>query len=418
MAQHNINTTQRKRLVGEGFMAPFVLITSLFFMWGFARAILDVLNKHCQELFNVDKTQSAFIQLMIYGAYFLIAIPSGWLIRKRGTRRGLTAGLLVFGIGSLMFVPGIYMSHNVVFYYFLLPLFVIGGGLVCLETGANPYITLLGSKETAAGRLNRAQAFNGVGAMCGSIFGGLFFFSGWEISKGSTGIVVPYVIIGLAVLVVAMLFSRVKLPEVVTAAAQATAAHAAENEKSIWKKPVFVFGLIALFMYEIAEISINSFFINYVTAGGQFTNMQATFFLSFGALALFMIGRFVGSGIMRRVPAEKILLLCATGTSLTSLLAVFNLGLVSIIGVIIGYVFESIMFPTIFALALKDAGRQTEYASSVLMLSVLGGAVGPLLMGLVADVSGSMATSFVVPFAGFAITWTYARMMCRKIAVK
>lgn len=401
----------RQRLVGKGYFFPFILLTSLFFLWGFARAILDVLNKHCQELFHVDKTQSALIQLMIYGAYFLIAIPSGWLIRKYGTRRGLTAGLLVFGIGSLLFVPSIYMSHSYVFYYFLIPLFVIGSGLVCLETGANPYITLLGSKETAAGRLNRAQAFNGVGSMCGSIFGGLFFFSGLELSKGSTGIVLPYVIIGIVVLLVAFLFSKVKLPEVVTETEHQT--NVIDDDKSIWKKPVFVFGLIALFMYEIAEISINSFFINYVTADGEFTNMQATYFLSFGGLALFMIGRFVGSGIMRRIQAEKILLVCATGTSLTSLLAVFDLGLFSIIAIIIGYIFESIMFPTIFALALRDAGKQTEYASSVLMLSVLGGAVGPLLMGLVADISDNMALSFIVPFIGFTVTWFYARMMCK-----
>lgn len=403
----------KQRLVGEGYLTPFLLLTSLFFLWGFARAILDVLNKHCQELFHVDKAQSALIQLMIYGAYFLIAIPSGWIIRKYGTRKGLTAGLLVFGIGSLLFAPSLYMSHSYVFYYFLIPLFIIGSGLVCLETGANPYITLLGSRETAAGRLNRAQAFNGVGSMCGSIVGGLFFFSGLDISKGSTGIVIPYLIIGAVVLVVAFLFSRVKLPEVVVNTEKTPQSNEIP-EKSIWKKPVFVFGLIALFMYEIAEISINSFFINYVTAGGEFSNMQATYFLSFGGLALFMAGRFVGSGIMRRIPAETILLVCATGTSLTSLLAIFDMGLPSIIAVIIGYIFESIMFPTIFALALKDAGRQTEYASSVLMLSVLGGAVGPLLMGLVADITGNMAHSFIIPFAGFAVTWFYARMMCKR----
>lgn len=408
-----MKTVNKQKLVGEGYLFPFLLLTSLFFLWGFARAILDVLNKHCQELFHVDKTQSALIQFMIYGAYFLIAIPSGWIIRKYGTRRGLTVGLLVFGIGALLFVPSLYMPHTYVFYYFLVPLFIIGSGLVCLETGANPYITLLGAPDTAAGRLNRAQAFNGVGSMCGSIFGGLFFFSGMEVSKGATGIVVPYVIIGVVVLLVAFLFSRVKLPEVVVDTEQAATTNM-DGGKSIWKKPEFVFGVLALFMYEIAEISINSFFINYVTAGGEFNNMQATYFLSFGGLALFMVGRFVGSGIMRRIPAEKILLVCSTGTSLTSLAAIVDLGLFSIIAVIIGYVFESIMFPTIFALALKYAGRQTEYASSVLMLSVLGGAVGPLLMGLVADMTGNMALSFIVPFVGFAVTWFYARLMCKK----
>lgn len=402
----------KQQLVGKEFLPSFFLLTSLFFLWGFARAILDVLNKHCQELFEITKTQSAMIQFMIYGAYFLMAIPSGILIRKHGTRNGLTIGLLVFGIGSLLFVPSLYIPHPNVFYYFLIPLFVIGSGLVCLETGANPYIIHLGSKNTAAGRLNCAQAFNGLGSMCGALFGGLFFFSGIK-ANDSTGITMPYLIIGIIVLLVAFLFSRVKLPEIITKVTKNNLQNKSENN-SIWKKKAFVFGLIALFMYEIAEISINSFFINYVTATGDFSNMQATYFLSFGGLALFMIGRFGGSNLMQWIPAEKILLVCATGTSITSLIAIGDYGIVSISALIIGYIFESIMFPTIFALAVKETGEQAEYASSILMLSVLGGAIGPLLMGTVADLTDNMALSFIVPCFSFIVTWFYARMMYRK----
>lgn len=404
----------RQRLVGKNFVTPFFFVTSLFFLWGFARAILDVLNKHCQELFEISKMQSAMIQFMIYGAYFLMAIPSGILLRKYGARNGLTIGLLVFGFGSLLFVPSLYMEHTNVFYYFLIPLFIIGSGLVCLETGANPYIVHLGDKETSAGRLNCAQAFNGLGSMCGAIFGGLFFFSETK-ANGSTGIVIPYVIIGIVVLFAAFLFSRIKLPEFTDINKKNT--QDKSTTYNIWKNSVFVFGLIALFMYEIAEISINSFFINYVTAKGNFSNIQATYFLSFGGLALFMAGRFSGSYIMRWIPAEKILLICATGTSLTSLIAIADFGIISILSVITGYVFESIMFPTIFALALKEMGKQTEYASSILMLSVLGGAVGPLLMGAVADITNNMALSFIVPFFSFIITWFYARMMYKKYKI-
>ena len=406
-------SASRIPLVEKQYRIPFILLTSLFFLWGFARAILDVLNKHCQELFQVDKTQSALIQFVIYGAYFLMAIPAGFLIRRYGTRSGLTTGLITFGIGALLFVPSLYIPHGSVFYYFLLPLFVIGSGLVCLETGANPYATLLGNPATAAGRLNRAQAFNGVGSMCGSVFGGLFFFSGWEVSNGSTGIVLPYILIGVVVLMVAFLFSKVSLPEVNNGTPAESGKATPPGKKGVWRNPLFVFGLTALFMYEVAEISINSFFINYVTADGEFTNLQATYFLSFGGLTLFMIGRFIGSGIMRSISAGKILWVCAAGTTLTSLTAIFDLGLVSILAVIAGYVFESIMFPTIFALTLKCVDRQhTEYAASILMLSVLGGAVGPLLMGLVAD-HFTMAVSFVVPFVGFAVTWIYAQCMLR-----
>ena len=214
----------------------------------------------------------------------------------------------------------------------------------------------------------------------------------------------PYVCMGVVVLLVALVFSRVKLPEI-------------EHEKevdaegravSLWSHRLFVFGLIALFAYEIGEISINSFFINYVVEQGWMHAREASWVLSFGGLGLFMLGRFAGSWIMRSVRAEKMLFYCASGVVATTALVLLAWGMVSRVALLCGYAFEAIMFPTIFALSLRGLGAHTKRASSFLMMTPVGGVVGPLLMGLVADYS-NMVLSFVVPFAAYIIVWFYAR---------
>ena len=196
---------KRIPLVGEQYLVPFILITSLFFLWGFAHAILDVLNKHFQELLDITKAHSAFIQAMMYMGYFIMAIPAGLFISRFGYRRGVVFGLLLYGIGSLLFIPGqYYLSFNM----FLFALFVIGCGLTFLETAANPYATELGAKETAASRLNFAQSFNGLGCICAPVLAGLLLFS--EDGSGSAGnVALPYVGMGIVVLLVALVFSKI-----------------------------------------------------------------------------------------------------------------------------------------------------------------------------------------------------------------
>ena len=194
------------KLVSKKYLLPFILITSLFFMWGFARAILDVLNKHFQESLEISITQSTLIQATTYLGYFLMALPAGILITRFGYRRGVVTGLLLFGIGALLFIPG---SAMLSFPIFLVALFVIGCGLVMLETSANPYAAELGDKATAASRLNLAQSFNGLGCILAPVIVGGFLFSG-----GSGGVEVPYTIMGVIVLVAALVFSRVSLPEI------------------------------------------------------------------------------------------------------------------------------------------------------------------------------------------------------------
>lgn len=388
---------QRYALVKRDYLVPFVLVTSLFFLWGFAHAILDVLNKHFQEVMDITRTHSAMVQVMFYLGYFVMAIPAGLFITKYGYRRGVVFGLLLYGIGSLMFIPGEYWMS---FDFFLFSLFVIACGLVFLETAANPYMTELGDRETAASRLNLAQSFNGLGCICGPLVGGLLLFS----EGGESNISYPYMLMGVVVLGVALIFSRIKLPEIVHAEDMSGEV---ASKRGLWSHKLFVFGVVALFSYEIAEISINSFFINYVVDDGWLNARDASVVLSFGGLGLFMCGRFVGSWIMQHIRAEQVLLCCAIGTVLATFLIVCNWGIVSLVSLFLVYVFEAIMFPTIFAISLKGLGIHTKRASSFLMMSPVGGAIGPVLMGYVAD-NSNMSLSFIVPFVSFCVVLFYA----------
>ena len=391
-------------LVKKEYLLPFILVTSLFFMWGFARAILDVLNKHFQEAMGISLAHSAMIQVMFYLGYFIMAIPAGLFIARNGYRKGVVFGLLLFGIGSLLFIPGeYYMSFN----FFLVSLFVIACGLVFLETAANPYMTELGDRATAASRLNLAQSFNGLGCACAPLLVGMMLFSEGQEANLSF----PYMIMGIVVLVVALIFSRVNLPEIVHAE-DATQAETSENKKGVWSNKLFVFGISALFCYEIAEISINSFFINYVVDDGWMNALDAAKLLSIAGLGLFMFGRFAGSWIMRYVRAEKYLLICAVGTVASTALVVMNLGVISFVSLILIYLFEAIMFPTIFAVSLRGLGNHTKRASSYLMMTPIGGAVGPLMMGYVGDMT-SMSFSFIIPLVSYAVVLLYALKVVR-----
>ncbi len=399
------------RLVSKKYLLPFVLITSLFFMWGFARAILDVLNKHFQEMLHISIGQSALIQATTYLGYFLMALPAGILITRVGYRKGVVTGLLLFALGALLFIPGESMMS---FGMFLFALFIIGCGLVILETAANPYATELGEKDTAASRLNLAQSFNGLGCILAPVIVGGFLFS----TPGSS-VSVPYGIMGVAVLLVALVFTRVKLPEISnnddTDEAPDTKESLGATIKALWTSNTFRFGVLALFFYEIAEISINSLFINYATADGWMDKTTASVVLSFGALGLFMLARIIGSWIMSKVASEKVLVVCGLMTVIGALLVTIDCGWLSRVGVFMCYAFEAIMFPTIFAITIVGAqGHNVKIASSFLMMTPIGGAVGTLLMGQMADIT-SMSTAFIIPAIGYAFVLIYALCVLKKM---
>ena len=387
-------------------MWPFVLVTSLFFLWGLAHSILDVLNKHFQETMDgVGKTESALVQAVMYGGYFVMALPAGQIIKRYGYRAGVITGLLLYGIGALLFIPG---GQLLSFPFFLFSLFVIGCGLTCLETSANPYVTVLGNAEGAARRINLSQSFNGLGWIVGPLIGGHFAFAVGA-DKGS--IAIPYAIIGVVVLCVALVFAQVKLPEVqADGDAQTASAHATD---SLWQHRNFVYGLIALFLYVAAQTGINSFFINYVTEHASVSNVNASLLLGFGGMGLFMAGRMGGSWLMLRVRAERVLLYCAVGATLAMAVLLSGAGVAGVAAFMLCYLCESIMFPTIFALALKGVGQHTKRASSFLIMSIVGGAIAPVLMGLIAD-HASMAMAFIVPLCCFVVIAAYAARFARK----
>lgn len=387
-------------------MWPFVLVTSLFFLWGLAHSILDVLNKHFQETMDgVGKTESALVQAVMYGGYFVMALPAGQIIKRYGYRAGVITGLLLYGIGALLFIPG---GQLLSFPFFLFSLFVIGCGLTCLETSANPYVTVLGNAEGAARRINLSQSFNGLGWIVGPLIGGHFAFAVGA-DKGS--IAIPYAIIGVVVLCVALVFAQVKLPEVqADGVAQTESAHATD---SLWQHRNFVYGLIALFLYVAAQTGINSFFINYVTEHASVSNVNASLLLGFGGMGLFMVGRMGGSWLMLRVRAERVLLYCAVGATLAMAVLLSGAGVAGVAAFMLCYLCESIMFPTIFALALKGVGQHTKRASSFLIMSIVGGAIAPVLMGLIAD-HASMAMAFIVPLCCFVVIAAYAARFARR----
>lgn len=383
---------------GTSLLVPFILITSLFFLWGFAHSILDVLNKHFQDALGITKTKSAFVQAVVYGGYFLMALPAGEIIRRFGYRAGVITGLLLYGVGALLFIPG---SRIMTFEFFLFSLFVIGCGLTCLETAANPYVTVLGNSEGAERRINLAQSFNGLGWIFGPMAGGLFLF-GEDSSNES--IAVPYAIIGVTVLVIAAVFSKIHLPEV---EAEDGAGTGSAKKSSLWKHRGFVFGLTALFFYVAAQTGINSFFINYVTENSAIDKLMASQILAFGGMGLFMAGRIAGSLLMKSVRSTLLLAVCAAGAFATMVTVVAGGGITAITALILCYLFESIMFPTIFALALKGLGEHTKRASSFLIMSIVGGAVAPPVMGLIAD-KFSMTIAFVLPAICFTVVGAYA----------
>lgn len=334
---------------GKSFLVPFILITSLFFLWGVAHSILDVLNKHFQDTLEITRTRSALIQAVVYGGYFIMALPAGRIIRRFGYRTGVLTGLVLYGIGALLFIPGGRIQS---FEFFLLALFVIGCGLTCLETASNPYVTVLGT----------------------------------------------------VVLCIAILFSRVKLPEI---GREAESGQAEANGKSLWRTTSFTVGLLSLFLYVAAQTGINSFFINYATENAGVSAQEASVWLSFGGMGLFMAGRMGGSWLMRFVKGEKVLAVCAAGACVCMAAVILMPGGAGWYFLLLCFLCESIMFPTIFSLSLRHVGTQTKQASSYLIMSIVGGAVAPLLMGFIAD-HISMAVGFIVPLVCFMEIWGFA----------
>jgi FHS family L-fucose permease-like MFS transporter len=401
----------RQKLVTQGFLVPFILITSLFFLWGIAHGMLDTLNKHFQDMLHMSKAQSGMIQFSVYTAYFGMALPAGYFMKRFGYKKGIILGLSLFSSGAFLIAATTTFES---FWVFLICLFIMGCGLATLETAANPYTTKLGPKESAERRINFSQSFNGLAWVIGPLIG-LFIYENHSNVAGEklSSMILPYCVIGGTVLLVAILFVFTKLPEIKEEETFGENGGVASSDGTLMNKPLikqrhFVLGVIAQFCYVAAQTGVFSYLINFVTDVNQnphFDVAYGPYFLSIG-FALFMIGRMSGSFLMRRFEPTKLLALYAFMCCLLLPVVSMGAGWISLIALYGVFFFMSVMFPTIFALGIKDLGPKTKKASSFIVMSIVGGAVFPPLMGLIAD-KFNMSVGFFAPIPLFAFILYY-----------
>lgn len=393
---------------GQNYLFPFILVISLFFLWGFAHALLDVLNKHFQEILQISKARSALVQFALYGGYFVMGIPAGLIIKKYGYKKGIVFGLIVFAIGAFLFYPATLIKT---FLPFLIALFVIACGLTCLETAANPYTTVLGPSQSGARRINLAQSFNGLGWILGPLVGGMLIFSG----KGDpfAALAKPYIGIGIVVLLIAALFIKTPLPQISAGETDTDEDSASARTKTksryvdLLKHPLFIFAVIAQFFYVAGQTGIGSFFINYVIeVRPDISDLEASQMLAFGGMGMFMVGRISGSYMMKFFNPKKLLSIYAFINILLMVVVVMGLGMTSVVCLFASYFFMSIMYPTIFAVGISGLRENTEKGSSLIVMAVAGGALIPMLMGRIADI-WSMTVGFLVPLVCFVVVMIF-----------
>ena len=396
------------------YLIPFILVTSLFFLWAFLHNINPILIPHLKKACQLSDLQSAFIDSAVYFGYFLMALPAGWFMHKYGYKKGILFGLILYGIGAILFVPAASArSYN----FFLAALFIIASGATFLETVANPYITKLGPKDTAEQRLNFAQSFNGVGAVLAPIIGAKFILSGIEHSKEELALMspqqlsnylsfeagtvkIPYMVIAGIVFLVVILFFVTKIPEIKE---EGTVDEGHSFSLAIFKHAHVTWAVIAQFFYVGAQVGVGSFFIRFSKFVMNMPEKEAAYVWGSIAMVGFMAGRFIGTFFMRYIKPAKLLTIYSIANVILLTIALITHGSVAVYCVIAVPFFMSIMFPTIFALGIKGLGEESKIASSFLVMAIVGGAFMPLLMGYISDKTGSMQNAYVVPLLCFLV---------------
>lgn len=390
-----------------------LLITSLFFLWGFALNLNPILIPHLKKACQLSDTQSAFIDSASYIAYFLLAIPAGKFMNRFGYKGGIILGLLLFAFGAFLFYPA---AATRSYAFFLSALFIIASGLAFLETAANPYMTVLGDPATGTQRLNFAQSFNGLAAFLAPLIGGRFILSGKTLSaqeeagmtaqqlneylnKEASSVQIPFIVIGLVVLTVALFLWRTPLPEI-------KEDDSLEVEGSIFKEKNLMLGVLAQFFYVGAQVCISSFFIRFSERVAGIDEVSAAYYLS-GALLGFMIGRFVGTFLMKFIAPPRLLAVYSVIVMSLLMVAITVDGKASVYALIAVQFFLSIMFPTIFALSVRGLGTKTKEGSSLVIMAIVGGAVFPVIMGWVSDASNIQA-AYMVPAACLVMVLFFA----------
>lgn len=412
----------------RNYLLPVILVTSLFFLWAFLHNINPILIPHLKKACQLSDTQSAFIDTAVYLAYFTVALPAGWFMHRYGYKKAILFGLFLFGCGFLLFIPAASARE---YSFFLLALFIGAAGATFLETVANPYMTKLGDEKTGTQRLNFAQSFNGVGAFLAPIIGGKVILSGIEhsgnelkgmkpeelsayLSQEAATVKLPYLIIGLVVFILLIVFYFTKLPEI---------HEKDEKEKSkfsfrVFRHRNFTWAVIAQFFYVGAQVCVGSFFIRFSKYVIGLPEKNAALWWGSIAMVGFMAGRFAGTFLMRYIKPERLLGLYSIMNILLLMLAVFSKGNLAVYSLMAVPFFMSIMFPTIFALGIQGMGEETKIASSFLVMSIVGGALFPLLMGRISDATGgNIQLSYFVPMSCFVVIFFFALSQKSRAAV-
>lgn len=396
---------------GRNVLTTFLLITSLFLLWGFCNGMIDILNKHFQNTLHISKAQSGLVQFANYIGYFLMAVPAGLLAKRFGYKGGILIGLALIAAGAFWFVPATKIGT---YWAFLTGLFILATGMTCLETIANPYATVLGPAQYGAMRINMAQTFNGVGWILGPIVGGHFVFSkgGEGAAASNAGLYIPYMGVAVAVTVLIVIFAFAYVPDLHNEEEVKSEA-SGKAVKPLWQRHHFTTGVLTQFLYVAAQTGIFSFFINYLVENVHgMTDSTAKNWLGMGGFGLFMAGRACGSFVVGLTKPQKALALYATACFACCLLAMAGLGMVGVVALFCTFFFMSIMFPTIFALSIRGLGEHTKMGSSLIVMSIVGGAIAPPFMGWIADHS-SMKVGFLVPTVCFVFIAAYGLLWKR-----
>jgi FHS family L-fucose permease-like MFS transporter len=412
----NTTFTATATAKNKGYLFPLILVTSLFFFWGFIHNLDPVLIPHLKKAFRLTDLETAFVDFSVFIAYFVMALPAGYFMRKYGYKSGIIFGLSLFAIGSLLFLPA---ADTRQYIFFLGALFVIACGLTFLETAANPYVTILGKPETATQRLNFSQSFNGLAAFLAPVIGGKFILSGTNYSEAQLAAMLPsdkeaylieeassvkgpYLTLGIAIILIIILFIFTKLPDIKENKEEIEGSnikHALRHSHLSW-------AIIAQFFYVGAQVCVLSFFIRFVTTSAGITEQQASWYAGAAGLA-FMLGRFAGTFIMKFIAPNRLLMLYAVISTLLTVVAIFGSGMITVYALIGIAFFMSIMFPTIFSMGISGLGKDTKLGSSLIVMSIVGGAVLPLGLGYISDITGNIQYGYIVPLVCFLVVFVF-----------
>ena len=410
----NENSTDSKK-----WLFPFILVTSLFFFWGFVHNLDPILIPHLRKAFNLTDLESSLVDSSVFIAYFAMALPAGYVARKYGYKTGILIGLVLFGIGSMLFVPA---ANSLQYIYFLGALFVIACGLTFLETAANPYVTVLGPPETATKRLNFAQSFNGLAAFIAPTFVGPMILSDKNytdielsnmsaidlqayLASEAASVKMPYLILGMIIFVVTIVVFFTKMPDIkdddaIEGAGESSFSAALKSMKLRW-------GIVAQFFYVGAQVCVGSFFIKMATTAAGIEEGSAAKYLGFFGLA-FMLGRFAGTFLMQYIQPRKLLIIYALINIVLTIIAITGTGMIVVYTLITIAFFMSIMFPTIFSMGIDGLGNNTKIGSSLIVMSIVGGALLPPVLGLISDATGSIQMGYLVPLVCFSVILLFA----------